>query len=135
VARRDPRTDKGIYEANLTPLIDVSLVLVVILLVATPLAFQSSFAVNTASETARRAAQKADDDRVEMTVHAGGDVTVNGRRFSAAQLTPALEDALRSSTSHLVVVRCEEAVPHGVFVHAIDEARLRGAGRIAVVGR
>ena len=44
MAHSDRRTDKGIYETNLTPLIDVSLVLVVILLVATPLAFQSSAA-------------------------------------------------------------------------------------------
>jgi len=131
----DRRTDKGIYETNLTPLIDVSLVLVVILLVATPLAFQSSFLVNSATESARSAAKAADEDRVEMTVHANGEVTVNRQRVSERLLSPALEDALRGSSSRLVVVRCEDAVPHGIFVHAIDEARRHGAGRIAVVGR
>jgi len=131
----DRRTDKGIYETNLTPLIDVSLVLVVILLVATPLAFQSSFLVNSATESARSAAKAADQDRVEMTVHANGEVTVNRQRVSERLLSPALEDALRGSSSRLVVVRCEDAVPHGTFVHAIDEARRHGAGRIAVVGR
>jgi biopolymer transport protein ExbD len=135
MARSNPGTEKGIHEANVTPLIDVSLVLVVILLVATPLAFQSSFAVSSASTSARHAAQKADDDRVEMTVHADGDVTVNRRRLGAALLGPALEDALRGSASRLVVVRCEDQVPHGTFVHAIDEARAHGAARIAVVGR
>ena len=40
---RRPATD-GIYDPNLTPLIDVSLVLVVILLVATPMALQSGIA-------------------------------------------------------------------------------------------
>jgi biopolymer transport protein TolR len=135
MARPDPRSDKAIYETNLTPLIDVSLVLVVILLVATPLAFQSSFLVNSATESARSAARKADEDRIEMIVHADGDVTVNRQRVHASLLSPALEDALRGSASRMVIVRCEDAVPHGFFVQAIDEARRHGAGRIAVVGR
>jgi len=133
--QRDRRSDKAIYETNLTPLIDVSLVLVVILLVATPLAFQSSFVVNSATQSARSASQQADEDRVEMTVHADGDVTVNRQRVRASLLSPALEDAMRGSASRLVIVRCEDAVPHRAFVHAIDEARRHGAGRIAVVGR
>ena len=36
------RRQTGIFEPNMTPLIDVSLVLVVILMVATPMAFQSA---------------------------------------------------------------------------------------------
>lgn len=135
MAQREQGSDKGIYETNLTPLIDVSLVLVVILLVATPLAFQSSFIVNSATRSARSAARQADEDRVEMTVHANGEFTVNRQRLNAHLLSPALEDALRGSASRLVIVRCEEAVPHGTFVYAIDEARRHGAGRIAVVGR
>ncbi len=135
MARQDRRSEHGIHEANLTPLIDVSLVLVVILLVATPLALQSSFLVNSASASARSAKKNADADRVEMTLHADGDITVNRRRIDTGLLPAALDEALRASSSRLVVVRCEDQVPHGDFVHAIDEARLHGAARIAVVGR
>jgi biopolymer transport protein ExbD len=135
MARRDRRTDTPLYDANVVPLIDVSLVLVVILLVATPLAFQSSFLVNSATASARSAAREAEEDRVEITVHTNGDVTVNRQRVNANLLSPALKDALRGSASRLVIVRCEDAVAHGTFVHAIDEARRHGAARIAVVGR
>lgn len=135
MSQRDTRSERAIYETNLTPLIDVSLVLVVILLVATPLAFQSSFLVNSATQSARSASIAADEDRIEMTVHADGDVTVNRQRVHANLLSPALADAMRGSASRMVVVRCDDDVPHGVFVHAIDEARRHGAGRIAVVGR
>jgi biopolymer transport protein ExbD len=135
MARIHRGSEKAIHEANLTPLIDVSLVLVVILLVATPLAFQSSFGVNTASDSAKNAAAPADEDRIEMTVHANGDVTINRQRVGANLLAPAILDAVRASTSRLVVVRCEDDVPHGTFVRAIDTAKLHGAARIAVVGR
>jgi biopolymer transport protein ExbD len=59
--RRAPRkSENGIYEPNMTPLIDVSLVLVVILMVATPLALQSSIGVSRAAdERAQGAARSA----------------------------------------------------------------------------
>lgn len=125
----------GIHDVNLTPLIDVSLVLVVILLVATPLAFQSSFGVRSASSAGRQADRKAEEDRVEMTVHDDGDVTVNRRRVPTTALPAILDEAMAASSSRLVVVRCEDHVAHGAFVHAIDEARAHGAAVIAVVGR
>jgi len=135
VSRSRRHTDSAIYDVNLTPLIDVSLVLVVILLVATPLAFQSSFGVNSASTSGRKAEKLADEDRIEMTVHDDGDITVNRRRVPPSALAPVLDDAFAASTSRLVVVRCEDHVPHGRFVAAIDEAKVHGAAAIAVVGR
>ena len=48
--------DSGLLaEVNMAPLIDVSLVLVVILLLATPLAFESSFGVRKTAASARQA--------------------------------------------------------------------------------
>src|SRR5258705_8943271 len=71
------RSGGGIYEPNMTPLIDVSLVLVVILMVATPLAFQSSIAVRNAAATGRQAKDLAHTARIELTVHGDGTVGVN----------------------------------------------------------
>ena len=51
--------EAGIHEPNMTPLIDVSLVLVVILMVATPMAFQSGIAVQSANRSGRRAPEHA----------------------------------------------------------------------------
>jgi len=70
-----------------------------------------------------------------MTVHEDGDVTVNRRRVPTTALPAVLDEAMSASSSRLVVVRCEDRVPHGAFVHAIDEARAHGAAVIAVVGR
>jgi biopolymer transport protein ExbD len=132
---RSKSTDlQGLHDVNLTPLIDVSLVLVVILLVATPLAFQSSLAVHTAAASSRNAAQRVSEDRVEVKVHAAGGVTVNRMKIEDAGMPQVLESLLAASSTQLVVVRCEDDVPHGRFVHVLDEARRAGAKSIAVVG-
>jgi biopolymer transport protein ExbD len=126
---------EGIYEINMTPLIDVSLVLVVILMVATPLAFQSSIAVHAASRSGKSARERARTERVEVVVRADGTVALNRQVVPREALGAALRQLLEASTTRLVVVQCEDGVSHGAFVGVLDEARAQGAAQIAVVGR
>jgi len=127
--------EDGIYDVNMTPLIDVSLVLVVILLVATPLAFQSSIMLRSASASGRAAATVTRSERVELVLRADGAIAVDRDVVSRDELGPRLQTALAASATRLVVVRCDPGVTHGAFVSAVDEARARGASQIAVVGR
>jgi len=118
----------------MTPLIDVSLVLVVILMVATPLAFQSSIAVQRAAQAARKAAIIADAERIEITIVSPEIVLVNKNQIARASLPDLLRPLLQASPSKTVVVRCAEGVSHGSFVSVLDEAKACGASQIAVVG-
>jgi biopolymer transport protein ExbD len=131
--RSTARPADAIHEPNMTPLIDVSLVLVVILMVATPLAFQSGIGVHAAA-TSGRAAASDHEARVEVVVSADGSVTVNRMRVPRAELASRLRPLLTASSQRLVVVRCDDTVPHGDFVSVLDEARRLGATRLAVVG-
>jgi biopolymer transport protein ExbD len=126
--------DVGIHEPNMTPLIDVSLVLVVILMVATPMAFQSGIAVQSANRAGRKAVEQTKSDRIELAVKADGTVVVNRRTVARDSLAFALRPLLELSPNRLVVLRCDDAVPHGDFVSVLDEARQLGAAKIAVVG-
>ena len=137
MARHRHRNGKNdaIVEPNMTPLIDVSLVLVVNLMVATPLAFQSSIAVRTAASAGRKAVESARTDRIELTVHEDGTIGVNRLLVPREALEPALKPLLEQSTTRTVVVRCDDRVSHGTFVDVLDEAKALGATRIAVVER
>jgi biopolymer transport protein ExbD len=126
---------EGIFDVNMTPLIDVSLVLVVILMVATPMAFQSSIAVRAARESGRSAAATARTERIEIGVETGGVVTVNRQQVPREALGAVLRPLLEESPTRTVVVRCASGVSHGAFVSVLDEARQQGAAQIAVVGR
>lgn len=125
----------GIHEPNMTPLIDVSLVLVVILMVATPMAFQSSIAVNTAASSGRTAKEQARTQRTELVIQADGSVRVNRSVVARSDLGRMLAPLLQASATRMVVVRCEPGVTHGSFVGVIDVAKALGATPIAVVGR
>jgi len=51
------------------------------------------------------------------------------------QLSAALRPLLAKSPTRDVVVQCADGVSHGTFVSVLDEAKVEGAGHIAVVGR
>ncbi len=130
---RMPRQE-GIYEPNMTPLIDVSLVLVVILMVATPLAFQSSIAVQRAAQAGKKAPLTTKSERVEITVMSSEMVVVNKNEIPRASLAALLKPLLDASATKVVVVRCEDGVSHGAFVGVLDDAKACGASQIAVMG-
>ncbi len=129
------RKTEGIHDVNMTPLIDVSLVLVVILMVATPMAFQSSIAVHNAAGSARKALERGPSERIELDIRADGMIDVNRERVPRASLAAAVRPLIAKSATRLVIVRCDPAVAHGDFVSVLDEVRSAGAGHIGVVGR
>ena len=135
MARKNGNPDSdGIHEINLTPLIDVCLVLVVILMVATPMALQSGIAVQNAAKAGRAAVEKARTERIDITIVSADSLVVNRRAVSRAALGMNLRVLLNQSATRSVVVRCGPAVTHGAFVSVLDEAKSCGAAQIAVVG-
>ncbi len=133
IARK--RVLDSIHDVNLTPLIDVSLVLVVILMVAMPLAFQSSIAVRQASASGRKAPVESEAERIEIEIPDNELVVVNRTELPREMLAEQLGPLLAQSSTGRVIVRCAPGVAHGIFVGVLDEAKQLGAGEIAVVGR
>lgn len=121
-------------EINTTPLIDVSLVLVVILLMATPLAFESSFGVRKGDPLAQPAIVEDLADRVELSITGEERVEVNGRALAVGNLAGALRPLLRPGSRGEVAVACADGVSHGAFVRVLDIARQSGARTISVAG-
>ena len=128
-----PHNDEG--QVNMTPLIDVSLVLVVILMLATPLAFESSIGVRSSDAKARQAPREEKVEYVQLSVVSEDSVRVNRTTVSRARLVQTLRPILDESTRRQVLVTCQAGVSHGAFVDVLDLAKLSGAGDIAVVGR
>jgi biopolymer transport protein ExbD len=131
---RQSQSEGNGAEVNLTPLIDVSLVLVVILLLATPLAFESSFGVRKTADSARRASEEKKEARIELAIESDDVVRVNRSPVPIAELGSALKPLLDDSASRLVTVECADGVAHGTFVHVLDVTKLNGAKDIAITG-
>ena len=126
--------DNGMYEVNMTPLIDVSLVLVVMLLLATPLAFESSIGVRQSAEAAKKAEQIRQDEQIELYVVSEELVQVNRPLIDREKMSAVLKPLLDASVNKSVMVACEDGVSHGAFVYVLDHAKMCGARQIGVMG-
>ena len=127
--------DRPVHEVNLTPLIDVSLVLVVMLLLATPLALESSIAVRDARKSSRQAEKQKIEERIEIQVVSEDSVRVNREMVSRRMMHATLRPMLEQATSRVVFVECDDGVSHGAFVDVLDQAKVCGALEIAVSGK
>jgi biopolymer transport protein TolR len=124
----------SLNEVNMTPLIDVSLVLVVILLLATPLAFESSFGVRKTAASARKASEVKKEARIELSIESDSAVRVNRTLVAIEDLGDVLAPLIAESSTGDVTVKCEDGVAHGTFVQVLDVTKLNGAKEIAVAG-
>lgn len=126
---------KGNCEINMTPLIDVSLVLVVMLLLATPLAFHSSIVVRKSQASAQAAEKKTEAERIELSILSEEEVLLNRDPVDRSQLSVKLRPLLDSSSHRQVIIYCDPDVSHGAFVNVLDQAKICGAADISVTGK
>ena len=127
-------SDAVTREVNMTPLIDVSLVLVVMLLLMTPLAIESSLAVERQQRASASEAEKT-PERVEIHVLDELSVRVNRDVVPREELAVTLGPLFAGEAAIPAVVTCGNEVTHGTFVNVIDTAKSAGAAEIALAGK
>ena len=129
---KKPKQDTPITDINVTPLVDVCLVLVIIFMVISPLAMQA--AIEVASSKARAAkGQTAIIDNVRVDLDEKGGLRVNGRNVQWDQLGYAVKHALSASKDKLVGVNAAPGAKVGQVVEVLDVSRQSGAARLALL--
>lgn len=124
-----------IAKVNVVPIIDVSLVLVIILLVTAPLLSVADLPVDLPQAHTREA---EDERNVSITLATNGALAIDDRVISSPeQLKMALAGRLAEPGNEdvLVVVRADSGLPYATVEKILAEARAAGAHRIAIATR
>ena len=119
------------HEINVTPFIDVILVLLIIFMVAAPLStvdIPVDLPVSTAKQVQRP------DKPLFLTIKADLSLAIGNDAVSSGAVGPALDSVTNANRETRVFVRADKTVPYGEVMKAMNLLRAAGYLKIALVG-
>ena len=117
-------------EINVTPFVDVMLVLLVIFMVTTPLIMIESFKVRLPKAVST---VPVEGSAITITVSEAGEIELNGREVTIDGLHASLLVELEAQRgAGGVLLMADGATRHNIVVRVLDIARLAGAGRLSI---
>lgn len=118
---------------NVTPLVDVVLVLLIIFMVVTPLMAKQFWIHLPNKEEKEETPPSTDDESVVVLVTKQGEIMINSEKVPNDQFSAKLHRVLAAKRQRTVFFDADEDADFGVAVSAMDLARGGGAATIAVV--
>ncbi|NTV51866.1 MAG: biopolymer transporter ExbD [Candidatus Firestonebacteria bacterium] len=126
---------KPIVTINMTPLVDVSLVLVVIFMATAPMFLQSGIIVTSGEKKAVEVQpQAAPKDNIVIKLE-GEAVLLNQQPVTLEDLPGLLRSMLRNSEQRRVIVNPDREILHGQVVKIMDIAKQAGADNLVILGK
>ncbi len=124
------RNGEALSQINVTPLVDVMLVLLVIFMVTAPILHQG---IDVNLPQVRAAALTGDAVQLVVTVTAGGSVYLNDTTLTPPELLAKLRAVLRDQPDRGVFLRADAAVPYGEVMRVIGSLREAGVQRLGMI--
>jgi biopolymer transport protein ExbD len=120
-----------VHGINVTPFIDVMLVLLIIFMVAAPLA-TVDIAVDLPSSSAEP--QQRPDKPVYLTLKSDLSLAIGDNAVAHADLSGALDAATGGNRDQRVFLRADRSVPYGEVMAVMNELRAARYLKVALVG-
>ena len=118
---------------NVTPMVDVMLVLLIIFMVITPM-LQKGVSVDLAKTNNPVQMPDADkEDALVVAVTKPGDVFLGAEKISADQLTNKIKDKLTSRVDKRVFIRADARTKYGNVVEVVDNVRAAGVDQLGLL--
>ncbi|CCB65850.1 MULTISPECIES: TonB system transport protein ExbD [unclassified Hyphomicrobium] len=119
------------HEINVTPFIDVMLVLLIIFMVAAPL---STVDVPVDLPVAKAKPQPRQKKPIFLTIKADLSLALGNDAISRRDIGPSLDAATGSDRQQRIFLRADKTVPYGEMMKVMNQLRTAGYVKIAMVG-
>ena len=118
-------------DINVTPLVDVMLVLLIIMMLVAPLLQQG---VPVKLPTASNYVDKPEtQDQTVVAIAADKTIFLNARYVANEDLGTRIEEILKNKTEKLVFIKADEAVDYSAVMAAMDQLRKAGIEDIGLI--
>ncbi len=118
-------------DINVTPLVDVMLVLLIIMMLIAPMLQQG---VSLTLPTAANASDKPESsEQTVIAIAANRSIYLNAKQIGEAELAQKVTDILEGKTEKIVLIKADEEVEYGAVMAAMDSLRQAGVEDIGLI--
>ena len=123
------RTQTALADINITPLVDVVLVLLIIFMVTAPI-LQSGIEVSVPKT---RTVKEITEERTVITINKDQRVFLGNDAININEMASRLHQKIRDPRNQSVFIRADENVPFGVFATVMDAVKQSGITNVSIV--
>ncbi len=123
------RTQTSLSDINITPLVDVVLVLLIIFMVTAPV-LQSGIDVNVPKT---RTVKEITEERLVITIDKSQRVFLGNDPININEIGSKLRQKIRDPRHQSIFVRSDEDVPFGAFATVMDAVKQAGISNVSIV--
>ena len=133
MAKAEKRMANVTSDINVTPMVDVMLVLLIIFMVITPM-LQKGVSVDLAKTDNPTKMPEADkEDSLIVAVMRDGKIYFNSDVVSPEQLTDRVKDKLSNKADKRIFVKADAGAKYGDVVAVVDDVRSAGVDQLGLL--
>ena len=117
-------------EINVTPLVDVMLVLLIIFMVTAPM-LQMGIDVNLPKVKSKSV--DVTEEKLVLTITGAKEIFINKNRIPLNDLRTKLEGIFTSRIDREIFMRADKSIPYGFVIEVMSEVRKAGVDKLGMI--
>lgn len=121
--------EQPISEINVTPFVDIILVVLIIFMVTTPIIMNPSVQINLPKAAS---GDQTVPSHLNVSIDKSGEVFLNGKKVSIKELSTETKSQVGQNADLQAIVSADSDVTHGRVIEVIDAIKTSGVTKFAI---